>query len=118
RAWQTALPAAGRLPHPAAAHAHRRLGHAAARRGDHERAHTHLRCALHQYAEAGDPVGQAHTHHALAVLSDLQGRPEEALGLAQPDADTLRAKLATLDDPPTTRPSPARPPNGSTSTAV
>jgi tetratricopeptide (TPR) repeat protein len=82
-AWQTALPAAGRLPYPAAATAHRILGLAAALLRDHERAHTHLHQALHQYAEAGDSVGQAHTHHALSTLWERRGRPEQTLDHAR-----------------------------------
>jgi tetratricopeptide (TPR) repeat protein len=81
--WQTALPAASRLPHPAAAHAHRMLGGAAAMLGDHERAHAHLHHALHLYTEAGDPVGQAHTHRGLGYLWEWRGRPEQALDHAQ-----------------------------------
>jgi tetratricopeptide (TPR) repeat protein len=75
-AWQTALPPAGRLPHPAAATAHRLLGQAANRLGDHEQAHSHLHHALHLHTEAADLVGQAHTHYA---LGRLWGRPDRAL---------------------------------------
>jgi DNA-binding SARP family transcriptional activator/tetratricopeptide (TPR) repeat protein len=82
-AWQAALPAAGRLPHPAAAYTHRSLGQAAAMLGNRERAHTHLHHALHQFAEAGDPVGQAHTHQSLSYLWERRGRPEQALDHAQ-----------------------------------
>jgi DNA-binding SARP family transcriptional activator/tetratricopeptide (TPR) repeat protein len=87
-AWQAALPAAGRLPHPAAAYTHRSLGQAAAMLGNQERAHTHLHHALHLYTEAGDPVGQAHTHHALSLLWERRDRPEQALDHAQ-EACTL-----------------------------
>jgi DNA-binding SARP family transcriptional activator/tetratricopeptide (TPR) repeat protein len=78
-AWQTALPAAGRLPHPAAAAAHRSLGWAVARLGDDEQADAHLQHALQLHAEAADPVGQAHTHHALGNLWERRGRPDRAL---------------------------------------
>jgi tetratricopeptide (TPR) repeat protein len=82
-AWQTALPAAGRLPHPAAATAHRLLGWTVTMLGGDEHAHTHLHHALHLYTEATDPVGQAHTHHALADLWQRRGRPHQALNHAQ-----------------------------------
>ncbi len=78
-AWQTALPSAGGLPHPAAAYTRRALGLAAAVLGDHERAHTHLDCALHLCAEAGDAVGQAHAHESLGFLWEQRGRPEQAI---------------------------------------
>jgi DNA-binding SARP family transcriptional activator/tetratricopeptide (TPR) repeat protein len=78
-AWQTALPAAGRLPHPAAATAHRLLGAAATRLGDDEQAHTHLQHALRLHTEAADPVGQANTHILIGVLWERRGRPERAL---------------------------------------
>jgi tetratricopeptide (TPR) repeat protein len=83
-AWQAALPAAGRLPHPAAATAHRLLGAAVTRLGDDEQAHTHLHRALHLHTEAADPVGQAHTHHGLGSLwARRRGRPDRALDHAQ-----------------------------------
>jgi DNA-binding SARP family transcriptional activator/tetratricopeptide (TPR) repeat protein len=82
-AWQAALPAAGRLPHPAAATAHRLLGAAATMLGDDEQAHTHLQHALHLHTDAGDPVGQAHTHHTLSQLWERRGRPDQALDHAQ-----------------------------------
>ena len=82
-AWQAALPAAGRLPHPAAAHTHHSLGRAATTLDDHERAHTHLHHALHLYTEAGDLFGQAHAHLTLGVLWERRGRPEQALDHTQ-----------------------------------
>ena len=82
-AWQAALPVAGRLPHPAAATAHRLLGAAVTRLGHNERAHTHLQQALRRYVEANDPVGQAHAHLDLALLWDRRGRPDRALDHAQ-----------------------------------
>jgi tetratricopeptide (TPR) repeat protein len=78
-AWPTALPAARRLPHPAAAHTHRSLGQATTTLDDYERAHTHLHRALHLYTEAGDLFGQAHAHLTLGVLWERRGRPEQAL---------------------------------------
>ncbi|HVQ95048.1 MAG TPA: BTAD domain-containing putative transcriptional regulator [Mycobacteriales bacterium] len=82
-AWQTTLPAAGRLPHSAAATVHRRLGQAMARLGDDGQAHTHLRHALHLDTRAADPVGQAYTHRALGYLWERRGRPDRALDHAQ-----------------------------------
>jgi tetratricopeptide (TPR) repeat protein len=82
-ALRAALPAAGRLPQPARAHAHRLLGAAVTRLGDDEQAHTHLHHALQLYAEAADPVGQAHTHDALSQLCGRQGRLDRALDHAQ-----------------------------------
>jgi tetratricopeptide (TPR) repeat protein len=82
--WQTALPAAGRLNHPAAqAHAHRLLASALTRLGRHPDAHTHLQHALHLYTNTGDHTGQAHTHLDLGMLWERQGRPEQALDHAQ-----------------------------------
>jgi tetratricopeptide (TPR) repeat protein len=82
-AWRTALPAAGRLPHPAAATAYRLLGWAVARLGDDEQAHAHLQHALHLYTEAADPVGQAHAHINLGQLWERRGRPDRALDHSQ-----------------------------------
>ncbi len=81
--WQAALPAAGRLPHPAAANAHRLLSAAMIRLGDDEQAHTHLRHALRLCTEAVDLVGQAHTHRVLGVLWRRRDRPDRALDDAQ-----------------------------------
>jgi tetratricopeptide (TPR) repeat protein len=82
-AWQAALPAAGRLPHPAAATAHRLLGAAVTRLGDDEQAHTHLNQALHLHTEAADMVGQAHAHHTLSQLWERRGRPDRGLDHAR-----------------------------------
>jgi tetratricopeptide (TPR) repeat protein len=90
-AWQTALPAAGRLPHPAAATAHRLLGRAVTRLGDDEQAHTHLRHALHLHAEAGDPVGQAQAHYCLGFLWERRGRLDRAHAHAQQALTLYRA---------------------------
>jgi DNA-binding SARP family transcriptional activator/tetratricopeptide (TPR) repeat protein len=81
-AWQAALPA-GRLPHPAAAYAHRLLGWAVTKLGDDQQAHTHLHHAMQLYADADDPIGQAHTHHELALLWERRNRPDRALDHAQ-----------------------------------
>jgi len=94
-AWQTALPAAGRLHDPvspaAQAHAHRNLAYAHTRLGRYPDAHTHLAHALHLYALAGDHAGQVHTHRLLAFLWERQGRPEQALDHAQQALTLSRA---------------------------
>jgi tetratricopeptide (TPR) repeat protein len=82
-AWQAVLPAAGRLPHPAAAYAHRGLGWAVTRLGDGGQAHLHLDHALDLHTKADDPIGQAHTHRTFGLLWERQGRPERALDHAE-----------------------------------
>jgi tetratricopeptide (TPR) repeat protein len=83
-AWQGAVAAADRLTdHPAAAYAHRRLARAATLLGSYDQAHAHLRDALQMYTEAGDRVGQAHTHLALAYMWERQDRPRLALNHAR-----------------------------------
>jgi tetratricopeptide (TPR) repeat protein len=82
-AWQTALPATARLPHPAAATAHRLLAAAVTRRGDEDQAHTHLQQALQLHTGANDAVGLAHTHLGLGQLWERRGRPDRALAHAQ-----------------------------------
>jgi DNA-binding SARP family transcriptional activator len=82
-AWRAALPAADRLPHPAAAYAHSLLGWAVSRLGDDEQADTFLRRALHLYTEADDQVGQANIHNVLAPLWDRRGRTDRALDHAE-----------------------------------
>jgi tetratricopeptide (TPR) repeat protein len=82
-AWQAALPAADRLPHPAAATAHSLLGRAVTMLGDDKQAYTHLHHALRLDTEAADPAGQAHTHNDLALLWERRSRPDRALDHAQ-----------------------------------
>lgn len=81
--WQTALPAAGRLPHPAAAYAHSLLGDVLTSLGDADQADTHLHHALHLYTKANDPTGQAHTHHVLSYLWERRDRLDRALDHAR-----------------------------------
>ncbi len=78
---RAAVAAAERLGDPIAqARAYRLLGHAHARLGRFDDdADTHLRRALDLYGQAGDLVGQAHTHHNLSHLRWRQGRHTEAL---------------------------------------
>jgi DNA-binding SARP family transcriptional activator/tetratricopeptide (TPR) repeat protein len=89
--WRAALPAAGRLPHPAAAYARRLRGDAVARLGDHEQAQAHLQQALRLYTEAADLVGQAQTHHDLGYLWGRWSRPDRALEHAQQALTLYRA---------------------------
>ena len=91
-AWQTAMPAAGRLHDPAAqAYAHRYLARAHIRLVRYPDAHTHLRHALHLYTHTGDHRGQAHTHGILSTLLAQQGRPGQALDHAQQALTLCRA---------------------------
>jgi hypothetical protein len=69
-AWQAALPAAGRLPHPAAATAHRLLGWVVTKLGDYGRANTHLQAVV---------AGQVTPFHAdLPAEPDLLAATEPA----------------------------------------
>jgi tetratricopeptide (TPR) repeat protein len=90
--WQAAVAAADRLGHPAAAaYAHRLLAWAGTLLGRYDEAHTHLGRALDLYAEAGDQVGQAHTHINLGILWERQDRPDRALGHDQQALRLFRA---------------------------
>ncbi|MCX2951514.1 tetratricopeptide repeat protein [Lentzea sp. NEAU-D7] len=65
-AWRLGLRAAAEIDDTAVlALAHRRLGQAKARIGEHDEALRHLRDSLRLAEEAGDVPGQAHTHLAL-----------------------------------------------------
>jgi DNA-binding SARP family transcriptional activator len=77
--WQAALPAADRLGPPAASYAHRELAQACTLLGRYPQADAHFRRALELYVAAGDRLGQAHIHYALALLSDRRGQPEQSL---------------------------------------
>ncbi|MFF7047897.1 BTAD domain-containing putative transcriptional regulator [Streptomyces griseorubiginosus] len=63
----------------AAAHAHRALGFAHGRLGQHDEARTHLLGALSLFTEADDPRGQAATHRSLAFRANAAGRHDQAL---------------------------------------
>jgi DNA-binding SARP family transcriptional activator/tetratricopeptide (TPR) repeat protein len=82
-AWQAALAAADRLPHPAAATTHRYLGWGVLRLGDHDQADAYLHHALHLETEADDKVGQANTHVNLSYLWQWRDQPARALDHAQ-----------------------------------
>jgi DNA-binding SARP family transcriptional activator/Tfp pilus assembly protein PilF len=90
-AWQAALPAADRLPHPAAATAHSLIGQTVIKLGYDEQADTHLHHALRLYTEATDSIGQAHTHYALALLWWRRDRPDRALDHARQALTLYRA---------------------------
>ena len=64
------------------ARAHRNLGFADADFGRYEDAHLHLGRALELYG-AGDPAGQAWTHHHRDLVYAMQGRDADALDAAQ-----------------------------------
>jgi tetratricopeptide (TPR) repeat protein len=91
-AMQTALASADRLGNlTAAAAAHRSLGNSGSLLGGHDRAHTRLHHALDLFTQAGDPVGQAHTHVDLGILWERQDRPDRALDHAQQALTLYRA---------------------------
>jgi DNA-binding SARP family transcriptional activator/tetratricopeptide (TPR) repeat protein len=91
-AWQTALAAADRLGNlTATAFAHRALALAGSSLGGYGEAHTHLRRALDPSTEAGDLVGQAHTHLHLGGLWERQDRPDRALDHGQQALILFRA---------------------------
>jgi DNA-binding SARP family transcriptional activator/Tfp pilus assembly protein PilF len=64
------------------ARAHRSLGLARMRLGDHRGAEDNLRRALELDRATGDHTGQARTHRALAWVCEHLDRPHEALGHA------------------------------------
>jgi hypothetical protein len=71
---RTAVAAARRLADPPAqALAHRNLALAYIRLGRFDAAQTQLSHALDLYRQAGDPAGQAHTHHHLGRLCEQRG---------------------------------------------
>jgi DNA-binding SARP family transcriptional activator/tetratricopeptide (TPR) repeat protein len=74
--WQAALPAADRLGPSTAGYAYRQLAQASTLLGRYADARRDFERALRLYAAAGEPAGQAHTHYALALLSDRQQQPE------------------------------------------
>jgi tetratricopeptide (TPR) repeat protein/transcriptional regulator with XRE-family HTH domain len=87
-AWQAAVAATARLPDLAArALAHRRLGRAYSRLGQHEEAISHLRRALDL---AEDPTEHAHIHHAFAAAWERQADHQRALEHARRALDLYR----------------------------
>ncbi|MFG1675342.1 ATP-binding protein [Micromonospora sp. NPDC049282] len=75
-----ALAAASRLADPAAqAHAHRGLGGAHLRLGQHDAADRHHRSALDLFTRLADFSGQARSYRGLAWLCSQRGRNAEAL---------------------------------------
>jgi tetratricopeptide (TPR) repeat protein/transcriptional regulator with XRE-family HTH domain len=86
--WQAAVAATAHLSDPAArALAHRRLGRAYARLGQHEDAISHLRRALDL---AEDPTEQAHIHHAFAAVWERHADYRRALEHARRARDLYR----------------------------
>jgi tetratricopeptide (TPR) repeat protein len=80
---QAALDAARRLgDRIEQARAHRNLGFAHGDLGRYEDAHLHLGRAL-ELSGAGDPAGQAWTHHHRDLVYAMQGRDADALDAAQ-----------------------------------
>lgn len=78
-----ALAAARRLDDAAAeAGSLRGLGRACMRLRTYDASRDHLRRARDIYEKLGDPAGLAHTNHDLALVSEQEGRPEEALDYA------------------------------------
>jgi tetratricopeptide (TPR) repeat protein/transcriptional regulator with XRE-family HTH domain len=90
--WQAALDAADRLAAPVLqAYARRRLARASIMLGRYRTADTHLRRALYLYAQIGDHLGEAQTHHYLTNLRERQHRPRQALAQAQQALDHYEA---------------------------
>jgi tetratricopeptide (TPR) repeat protein len=78
--WQSGLSAAEALSNPSLQLlAHRRLGDACARVGQHNEAREHLQQALTLAEEAGDLSEQAHTHRILARAWSSRGDGARAL---------------------------------------
>lgn len=79
-AWRAGLAAAEHLSDVATqTRAHRLLGAACARVGNHTEARDHLQQALTLAEDSGDLSGQAHTHHALAVAWERTADDRRAL---------------------------------------
>ncbi|MEU0882456.1 tetratricopeptide repeat protein [Lentzea sp. NPDC005914] len=80
-AWKLGLRAAAQINDSAVlALAHRRLGQARARVGEHDEAMRHLQDALRLAEKAGDVPGQAHTH--LALMRAWEQRQDDYQALA------------------------------------
>lgn len=79
-AWRAGLVAADHLADHATQHmAHRQLGHASARAGEHDEALQHLRQALTLAEDTGDQIGQAHTHRIIGAAWEQRGEDRRAL---------------------------------------
>jgi tetratricopeptide (TPR) repeat protein len=76
----TALAAAQRLANPAAvAMAHRLVGRALSRAGEHEASRHHLHEALSAFRANNDILGQVHTHYGLGFVDVVTGHHREAI---------------------------------------
>ncbi|WP_433260885.1 ATP-binding protein [Actinosynnema sp. CS-041913] len=94
--WRAALDAATRLPDPARRiRAHRHLGRAHSRLGQHAEAAGHLHQALVRAEHHHDTDQQAATHNELALASGQRGDHRKALDHARRAVDLYR----TLDKP-------------------
>jgi len=83
-AWRIAARAAGELGElTARGYAYRRLANAELRLGNLEQADAAICAALDDHVRAGDPTGQAHSHHMFGTLRRTQGRIEDALDHAR-----------------------------------
>lgn len=90
--WQAALASAQHLGEPAyITQAHRRLGLAHARDGDHDEAIDELRQAMECAARAGDVTEQAENHVSLAWVWAGQGDDAQALRHAERALDLWRS---------------------------
>lgn len=90
--WQAALDAATHLPDPTfRSRAHRFIGDAHSRLGQHEEATRHLRQALVLAEEHDDHAEQAHTHRQLAIVVARQPDYRTALHHAEQALALYRA---------------------------
>jgi tetratricopeptide (TPR) repeat protein len=83
-----------RSDQPGQAHAHRHLGRAYARLGQHDDAQRNFQQAHDLYGEVGDLAGQANTHLGLAWLHGLRNDNDQALWHSE---QSLELYLATTD---------------------
>ncbi|MEP7022875.1 MAG: tetratricopeptide repeat protein [Actinomycetota bacterium] len=72
----------------------RELGRAHITLGRHAEARVHLGQALQLYTDPGDLAGQAHTHRYLALLSEQEGRLQEAVDHNQRSLDVFPRRRA------------------------
>jgi tetratricopeptide (TPR) repeat protein len=94
---------------PASVDAINSLGNLLLHTGELEKARAHHAAALRLASEADSPLRQAHAHSGLARTYDTDGDPpqarhhwQEALtiydAISAPEADEIRARLATVGD--------------------
>jgi tetratricopeptide (TPR) repeat protein/DNA-binding XRE family transcriptional regulator len=91
-AWQTALPAAGRLGHPEAeALAHRNVANSASDLGRMDEVAPHLEAALAIATRSGNRFDQALAHRHLGYMYERRGGLDQSLYHAQQALDLMRA---------------------------